>query len=110
MSLSPDFADALCDRMVTMWHSMGRPAPIIVAEFGGGTGMLARDVLRRLRDWHGDFYDALALYVIAERSPALRAAQNHTAAEFVANGKLQIVRADARRASAVRPVLEAAIG
>eukprot|EP00928_Gymnodinium_smaydae_P029554 TRINITY_DN22221_c0_g2_i1.p1 TRINITY_DN22221_c0_g2~~TRINITY_DN22221_c0_g2_i1.p1 ORF type:complete len:875 (-),score=181.55 TRINITY_DN22221_c0_g2_i1:43-2667(-) len=109
MSLSPDFADALCDRLVTMWQAMGRPERVIVAEFGGGTGMLARDILRRARNSHGAFYAALARYVIAERSAALRGAQQHTAAEFVAAGKLQVVSADAREASRVRPTLQAAL-
>eukprot|EP00927_Polykrikos_kofoidii_P014779 TRINITY_DN16514_c0_g1_i2.p1 TRINITY_DN16514_c0_g1~~TRINITY_DN16514_c0_g1_i2.p1 ORF type:complete len:1062 (-),score=180.77 TRINITY_DN16514_c0_g1_i2:159-3344(-) len=106
MVLSPDFGHAVCDRLVSMWESMGRPSPVVLAEFGGGTGMLARDVLRRSRNVHGDFYAALAIYIIAERSPALRAAQRHTAAEFVMSGKLRVVRSDARRASLVRPVLE----
>lgn len=110
MSLSPDFGDTLCDRLVTMWQSMGRPTRVVLVEFGGGTGMLARDILRRSRDWHDDFYAAVQRYVIAERSEALRAAQRHTAAEFVAAGKLEVVEADARHASLVRPVLEEAMG
>mmetsp|Transcript_86995 Transcript_86995/g.243909 ORF Transcript_86995/g.243909 Transcript_86995/m.243909 type:complete len:854 (-) Transcript_86995:148-2709(-) len=110
MSISPEFAHALCDRLVIMWHSMGRPTPIVVTEFGGGTGMLARDILRRSQDRHSDFYKALALYVIGERSRALRDAQKHTAAEFVAAGKLQVVQADARQAALLRPTLEEALG
>jgi SAM-dependent MidA family methyltransferase len=105
MSLSPDFAHALCDRVYTMWKAMGEPSPFVLIEFGGGTGMLARDILRRSRDAHADFYEALARYVIAERSRAMRSAQRHTAAEFVAAGKLGVVEVDAREAAAVRPYL-----
>eukprot|EP00929_Paragymnodinium_shiwhaense_P011618 TRINITY_DN1175_c0_g1_i1.p1 TRINITY_DN1175_c0_g1~~TRINITY_DN1175_c0_g1_i1.p1 ORF type:complete len:925 (-),score=157.35 TRINITY_DN1175_c0_g1_i1:415-3189(-) len=107
MSLSPHFAHALCDRLATMWQAMGQPQSFVIAEFGGGTGMLARDLLRRARDAHRDFYDALAVYAIAERSQALRTAQVQTAGEFVSAGKLKVLRADAREAeaSALKPAL-----
>merc|ERR1719353_700858 len=42
MSLSPDFAHVLCDRVVSMWEALGEPCPFVLIEFGGGTGMLAR--------------------------------------------------------------------
>eukprot|EP00930_Biecheleria_cincta_P042660 TRINITY_DN29351_c0_g1_i1.p1 TRINITY_DN29351_c0_g1~~TRINITY_DN29351_c0_g1_i1.p1 ORF type:complete len:831 (+),score=109.74 TRINITY_DN29351_c0_g1_i1:46-2538(+) len=110
MSLSPHFAHALCDRLVTMWLAMGSPDSFVIAEFGGGTGMLARDILRYSRDRHGEFHAALSRYVIAERSQAMRTTQNRTAAEFIAEGKLQVVNADGRQASLVRPHLEEAAG
>jgi len=112
MSLSPDFAHALCDRLVTMWHSMGRPRPFVLTEFGGGTGMLARDILRRARDAHAEFYEAVVRYMIAERSQAMRATQSKTGREFVAAGKLVVVRVDGRQigASPARQALEEAIG
>mmetsp|Transcript_66450 Transcript_66450/g.216248 ORF Transcript_66450/g.216248 Transcript_66450/m.216248 type:complete len:850 (+) Transcript_66450:931-3480(+) len=110
MSLSPDFAHALCDRLVTMWQAMGRPSPFVLTEFGGGTGMLARDILRRARDAHEAFYVALGRYFIGERSVALRSAQNRTAAEFVSAGKLQILQADGRHASQVREAMQEVVG
>lgn len=110
MSLSPDFANALCDRLASMWQAMGQPSPFVLTEFGGGTGMLARDILRRTRDAHGDFYAAIARYVIAERSQAMRKTQSRTAAEFVAAGKLSVTSADGRQAGLVRAVLEEAVG
>eukprot|EP00933_Yihiella_yeosuensis_P041006 TRINITY_DN35434_c0_g1_i1.p1 TRINITY_DN35434_c0_g1~~TRINITY_DN35434_c0_g1_i1.p1 ORF type:complete len:823 (+),score=116.58 TRINITY_DN35434_c0_g1_i1:147-2471(+) len=110
MSLSPDFGHALCDRIVTMWHSMGRPTRLVIAEFGGGTGMLARDILRRAKEYHQEFYEAVARYVIAERSQAMRTTQGKTAAEFVSSGKLVVVRADGRQAASVRSTFEEVVG
>lgn len=110
MALSPDYGHVLCDRLVTMWQAMGRPSTFVIAEFGGGTGMLARDILRRGRDAHPDFYVALARYVIGERSQALRSAQSHTAAEFVSAGKLMVVAADGRQASKIRPLFREVFG
>jgi SAM-dependent MidA family methyltransferase len=110
MALSPDFGHALCDRLVTMWQAMDRPPRIILVEFGGGTGMLARDILQRSRDSHPEFYETLVRYVIAERSQELRKTQLRTASEFVASGKLAVVEADARQASLLRPVLEEMVG
>lgn len=111
MALSPHFAGVVCDRLVTMWESMGRPHTVVITEFGGGTGMLARDILRRSRDGHADFHAAVAAYVIGERSAALRVAQTRTAAEFVSEGKLLVVSADARSAATkIRPVLNAVTG
>ncbi|CAJ1448464.1 unnamed protein product [Effrenium voratum] len=107
MSLSPFFGQLLCDRVVSMWISMGRPAPFFLMEFGGGTGMLARDILRHGRNAHEEFF-AAARYVIGERSPALQAAQRQTAAEFVPS-KLLVVDADARSASKVRQHLKVAV-
>jgi len=107
MSVSPDFAHMLCDRVVSMWQAMGRPARFFLVEFGGGTGMLARDVLRRSREAHPDFFGAVVRYIIAERSQAMRNAQRRTTAEFFTIGKLDILAVDAREAANVRPMLEA---
>lgn len=106
MSLSPFFGQMICDRLLSMWNAMHKPSPFFIVEFGGGTGMLARDILRQCRN-HEDFFEALARYVIGERSKALRGAQKHTAAEFEQTGKLLVVDADARRASRVRRYLTA---
>lgn len=110
MSLSPDFADVLADRLATMWLAMDRASPVVLVEFGGGTGMLARDVLRRIQLAHGGFYEALAIYVIGERSQAMREAQRNTCAAFLREGKLAVVEADARSAAGVREMLEAKVG
>mmetsp|Transcript_53583 Transcript_53583/g.149030 ORF Transcript_53583/g.149030 Transcript_53583/m.149030 type:complete len:809 (-) Transcript_53583:67-2493(-) len=110
MSLSPFFGQLICERLASMWHAMDRPGPVFVVEFGGGTGVLARDVLRHCRKDFPKFYEALGRYYIGERSEALRGAQRHTAAEFEASGKLRIVEADARRASRLRGLLETEAG
>eukprot|EP00403_Amphidinium_massartii_P029388 CAMPEP_0178395926 /NCGR_PEP_ID=MMETSP0689_2-20121128/13468_1 /TAXON_ID=160604 /ORGANISM="Amphidinium massartii, Strain CS-259" /LENGTH=815 /DNA_ID=CAMNT_0020016591 /DNA_START=21 /DNA_END=2465 /DNA_ORIENTATION=+ len=106
MSLSPFFSQMLCERLVGMWRSMGQPSPIHIFEFGGGTGMLARDLLQHARRAFPAFYEALGLYTIGERSVALRGAQQRTAAEFKAAGKLMVVDADARHASQAKELLE----
>eukprot|EP00933_Yihiella_yeosuensis_P070617 TRINITY_DN78753_c0_g1_i1.p1 TRINITY_DN78753_c0_g1~~TRINITY_DN78753_c0_g1_i1.p1 ORF type:complete len:812 (-),score=164.01 TRINITY_DN78753_c0_g1_i1:19-2454(-) len=105
MSLSPWFASLLCDRMAGMWRAMGQPAPFFIAEFGGGTGMLARDILRHAQQAHPEFFAALAKYVIGERSQALQGAQKRTAAEFVSSGKFAVLAVDARHASQARAYL-----
>ena len=34
-SLSPFFGQLVCDRIVSMWNSMGQPRPFFIIEFGG---------------------------------------------------------------------------
>lgn len=106
MALSPWFGALLADRIMSMWVAMGEPSLVFVVEFGGGTGVLARDFLRQVRKAHPGLYRAISRYVIGERSRALREAQRRTASEFVRSGKLLIVEADARQASRVRDYLE----
>eukprot|EP00927_Polykrikos_kofoidii_P059429 TRINITY_DN54583_c0_g1_i1.p1 TRINITY_DN54583_c0_g1~~TRINITY_DN54583_c0_g1_i1.p1 ORF type:complete len:874 (-),score=126.95 TRINITY_DN54583_c0_g1_i1:76-2697(-) len=113
MGLSPYFGQLIGDRIVGMWRAMGRPGSFVVMEFGGGTGVLARDILRHCRRSHPDFYLALHRYVIGERSQALRGAQKQTGADFYAGGtgKLLVVEADARvNASSLRGLVEKQIG
>jgi len=105
MSLSPYFGQMLGDRLAGMWAAMGKVTPVFIVEFGGGTGMLARDVLRHCRQSQPEFYAAVTRYVIGERSQALRSAQMRTAAEFHRSGKLVVTEADARQASKLRELL-----
>ena len=101
MSISPQFGAMLADRLNSMWNSMGQPKPFFLFEFGGGTGVLARDVLSHIRAAHADFWDALGAYILGERSAALRSTQRQTAAQFVQKGsKMHVVAADARNLSA----------
>ena len=55
------------------WERMGRPDPVILAEFGPGRGTLMEDALRALRV-APDFRRAMRLHLV-ETSPVLRAAQ-----------------------------------
>ncbi len=43
--LSPVFGQSIARYLQSMWEALGRPAPFRVAEFGPGTGRLARDLL-----------------------------------------------------------------
>jgi NADH dehydrogenase [ubiquinone] 1 alpha subcomplex assembly factor 7 len=61
-----------------IWASMGRPAPVLLAEAGPGRGTLMRDALRAIRQTAPDFAAALQLHLI-EGSARLRACQ---AAQF----------------------------
>ncbi|HYM04576.1 MAG TPA: SAM-dependent methyltransferase [Stellaceae bacterium] len=55
------------------WEHMGRPDPVILAEFGPGRGTLMEDALRALRV-APDFRRAIRLHLV-EMSPVLREAQ-----------------------------------
>lgn len=56
-----------------MWERIGRPDPVVVAELGPGTGVLAADLLRAAAALP-EFRRALRLYLV-EASPLLRAEQ-----------------------------------
>jgi SAM-dependent MidA family methyltransferase len=65
------FGRLLARQFDEMWHVLGSPERIMLHELGPGRGLFAGDVL----DWSAkkfpDFFHAL-LYVLDERSPALR--------------------------------------
>ena len=52
----------------------GVPDPLTIVEAGAGTGQLALDVLKAMRDEHCAIFEKLS-YVIVETSPAMRALQ-----------------------------------
>ena len=56
-----------------LWHRMGRPDPVILAELGPGRGVLLSDLLRAAAALP-EFRRALRLYLV-EASPKLRAEQ-----------------------------------
>lgn len=56
-----------------MWERIGRPDPVVLAELGPGSGVLASDLLRAAATLP-EFRRALRLYLI-EASPLLRAQQ-----------------------------------
>ncbi len=57
-----------------VWQSLGRPAPVILAEAGPGRGTLMADALRAIRRAVPAFGAALQVHLI-ETSPRLRAVQ-----------------------------------
>ena len=70
-------------------------APFVVVELGAGLGALAHDIVRTAREEIPALHASM-LYVIGERSAALRAAQTATNAQSVAEGAVAVVEADAR--------------
>lgn len=68
-TVSPFFAEMLAVRLREMWQRLGRPAPFVVAEYGAGTGTLARDFLG-VAERDGEFWEAIT-YLIVEVSPGL---------------------------------------
>lgn len=48
MGLSPYFGNLIADRLHAVWLAKSKPEDFQIYEFGGGTGVLARDVLSRL--------------------------------------------------------------
>lgn len=57
-----------------VWHSIGKPDPVILAEAGPGRGTLMQDALRAIGRMVPDFRAAFSLHLI-ETSPRLRALQ-----------------------------------
>lgn len=65
---------------VELWHRMGRPDPVIVAELGPGRGTLMTDLLRAVATIP-EFRRALRLHLV-EASPVLRAEQEQRLGRF----------------------------
>ena len=105
ISMRPFFGAILADRLHSLWLATaatpgdgdadGGNETFVVVELGAGTGVLAHDVLLRIREAWPTMYAEL-LYVIGERSASLRDVQLASNARFVAESKLAVVSADAR--------------
>eukprot|EP00966_Prymnesium_polylepis_P006969 160584-Prymnesium_polylepis.1 len=78
--MRPHFGAMLADRLESL-HALcsDRDAPFVVLELGCGTGVLAHDILARAKAAHPHLYRRL-VYVIGERSAALRTIQTRCAA------------------------------
>ncbi len=76
----PVFGALVAKQIVQLWDLMSRPGRFDVVELGGGSGLLARDILRRLSQ-EPDLARAVC-YRIVEASPALIARQRRTLAEI----------------------------
>ncbi|HYM16078.1 MAG TPA: SAM-dependent methyltransferase [Dehalococcoidia bacterium] len=76
----PVFGALVARQIREMWDVMSRPERFDVVEAGGGTGALARDVLRSQAAREPEFAAALR-YRIVERSEALARAQRATLVE-----------------------------
>ncbi|AGL01541.1 class I SAM-dependent methyltransferase [Desulfoscipio gibsoniae] len=73
-TVNPLFGAMLARRIDQMWVASGRPEQWVVAEYGPGTGILARDIATALQNNHPDLYDVLTYYLI-EISSALKKVQ-----------------------------------
>ena len=105
VSMRPHFGAMLADRFCSLWRSCtDTRAPFILAELGAGTGVLAHAILSRLSAAHPEFYSRV-IYLIGERSSALRAVQATTNAAFIEQGRLVIEEADARSLGHLRDLL-----
>ncbi len=72
--ISQAFGECLGLWAAIVWQAMGRPAPVILAEFGPGRGTLMADALRAVADVAPGFRAALRLHLV-EASPVLQEAQ-----------------------------------
>lgn len=72
--ISQAFGECLGLWAAVLWQSMGRPAPVLLAEAGPGRGTLMADALRAIGQVMPGFRAALRVHLV-EQSPALRAAQ-----------------------------------
>ena len=87
---SPDYGRGLARVIEQHWDELGRPAPFTVIEAGGGSGVLARDMIEAARESPSGFGEALR-YVLLEISPTLARRQ----AERTADLGAQVVLASA---------------
>ncbi|PHK94960.1 methyltransferase [Pseudoroseomonas rhizosphaerae] len=72
--ISQAFGECLGLWAAVAWQSMGRPAPVLLAEAGPGRGTLMADALRAIGQVMPAFRAALRVHLV-EQSPVLRAAQ-----------------------------------
>ncbi|MFZ5802500.1 MAG: SAM-dependent methyltransferase [Candidatus Omnitrophota bacterium] len=60
------FAALLAKQYEEMWWRLGRPGRFQIIEMGAGSGVMARETLQRLREYHPDLYAAMT-YGIVEK-------------------------------------------
>lgn len=73
----PVFGALVGRQLAEMWRALGSPPAFDVVEQGAGTGLLARDIIRRSRRLDPDFA-AVLRYHIVEPLASLRALQQRT--------------------------------
>jgi SAM-dependent MidA family methyltransferase len=74
------FGTLVAKQLFELWEAMSRPTRFDIVEQGAGTGLLARDILRRAQ--REPEFAAAVRYRIIEISPALTRAQHDTLAEL----------------------------
>jgi NADH dehydrogenase [ubiquinone] 1 alpha subcomplex assembly factor 7 len=78
--ISQMFGELIGAWCAVTWESLGRPSPFALVELGPGRGTLMADALRAVKG-RTDFIAAARLHLV-EASPALRAVQQRTLAEY----------------------------
>jgi SAM-dependent MidA family methyltransferase len=86
VDVSPVFGRLVARQFAEMWMQLGRPAPFMLLEAGGGDGTLAKQVLDFVAEACPEFYSAIR-YLAIERSDARRRAQSEILGEHIASGK-----------------------
>ncbi|WP_298965341.1 SAM-dependent methyltransferase [uncultured Methylobacterium sp.] len=81
--ISQIFGELLGLWTAQVWHDLGRPSRLVLAELGPGRGTLMADALRAIRAALPDCAGALDLHLV-ETSPVLRAAQARSLAGVAA--------------------------
>ncbi|BAZ91274.1 hypothetical protein NIES932_27810 [Raphidiopsis curvata NIES-932] len=80
-SLGNDFGELLAKQFLQMWENLDQPRPFYLVEMGGGTGVLACQILKFLKNHHPDFWEIIE-YIIIEKSPKLKQEQQQTLEGF----------------------------
>jgi len=86
----PVFGQLLARQFRQMWEILGTPSPFILAEMGGGKGLLCADILTYCRNDLPDFYRNL-LYIQAEVSSPAGAKQSALLSPFLQEGKVEFI-------------------
>jgi SAM-dependent MidA family methyltransferase len=72
--LGAAFGEMLAGQLVQMWVVLDRPRPYTLVEMGAGQGLLAKDILRWIRQHDPQCFDCLE-YIIVEKTAGLVAEQ-----------------------------------
>ncbi|MGF7185417.1 SAM-dependent MidA family methyltransferase [Desulfitispora alkaliphila] len=78
------FGEMLADQFAEMWHKLDKPNDFYLIECGAGKGVLARDILKRLK-----VYEELAeklTYIIVEISPEMQEHQRKNLKSLMDSG------------------------
>ena len=88
-SVHPAFGALLAVQLCQMWQLMGRPSPFSVAEPGGGSGLLCRDILSAAVGLPSGFADSLR-YVCIDRRPTAGHERSQPRASRIASATLPL--------------------
>jgi SAM-dependent MidA family methyltransferase len=80
-----DFGEVLAEQFADMWQALGEPNPFTLVEMGAGQGLVAADVLEKLRSHHPTCFACLQ-YIVIEASAALKAEQQKRLSHWQAEG------------------------